>query len=124
MPTPSARAPRASWRPRTFPRSARLEELRRLAFSNIGQCFDAQGDLLPLAEMTAEARACVASVKVVTRQAPAGEGAMVTVADLKLWDKMRALEFAGDLLGLLKKQVEHSGEIDLVARLRAVRAIT
>jgi len=34
---------------------------------------------------------------------------------------VRALELVATYLGLLKKQVEHSGEIDLVARLRAAR---
>jgi hypothetical protein len=44
-----------------------------------------------------------------------------TVYDLKLRANSRALELAATYLGLLKKQVEHSGEIDLVARLRAAR---
>ena len=40
---------------------------------------------------------------------------------MKLWDKLRALELAAQHLGLLKHLVEHSGGVDLVARLRAVR---
>ena len=87
---------------------------------DVGQCFDGQGHPLPLAAMSAEARACVASVKVVTRARAVGD-AVVTVADVKLWDKMRALELLATYLGLLKKQVEHSGGIDLVARLQAAR---
>ena len=59
---------------------------------------------------------------VVTRQAPAGDGSVVTVSEVKLWDKVRALELAATYLGLLKKQVEHSGEIDLVKRLQAAKA--
>ena len=98
-----------------------LEELRRLAFSDIGQCFDAQGNLLPMAAMSPEARACLASVKVVTRHAPAADGSVITVADVKLWDKIRALELVATYLGLLKKQIEHFGGIDLVARLQAAR---
>ncbi len=72
-------------------------------------------------EAAPEAHSAVASVKVVTRQAPAGDGSVVTVSDVKLWHKLRALELAATHLGLLKKKVEHSGEIDLVARLRAAR---
>jgi hypothetical protein len=45
-----------------------------------------------------------------------------TVSDVKLWDKIRALELAATHLGLLKKKVEHSGEIDLVKRLQARQA--
>ena len=40
---------------------------------------------------------------------------------MKLWDKIRALELAANYLGLLKQKVEHSGAVDLVARLRAAR---
>jgi hypothetical protein len=58
---------------------------------------------------------------VVTRHAPAGDGRVDTVYEVKLWDKLRALKLAATHLGLLKKKVEHSGEIDLVARLRAAR---
>ena len=52
-----------------------------------------------MGEMSAEARACVASAKVVTRQARAGDAAVVTVADVKLWDKTRALELVATYLG-------------------------
>ena len=41
----------------------KLEELRRIAFSDPAGCFDAAGNLLPLAEMRPEARAAVASVR-------------------------------------------------------------
>ena len=46
-------------------------------------------------------------------------GPVVTIADVKLCDKCRALELAATYLGLLKKQVERSGGIDLVKRLQA-----
>jgi hypothetical protein len=42
-----------------------LDELRRIAFADLAGCFDAAGNLLPLADMSPEARAAVASVKVV-----------------------------------------------------------
>jgi hypothetical protein len=71
--------------------------------------------------MSPEARACLASVKVVTRQAAVGDGAAVAVTDVKLWGKIRALELLATYFGLLKNQVEHSGEVDLVQRLRAAR---
>ncbi len=67
-----------------------------------------------------EAHSEVASVKIVQRTSPAG-GGPVAVADVKLRDKIRALELAATYLGLLKKKVEHTGEIDLVTRLRAAR---
>jgi hypothetical protein len=42
---------------------------------------------------------------------------VVSVYDVKLWDKVRALELAATYLVLLKKKVELSGEIDLEKRL-------
>jgi hypothetical protein len=54
----------------------------------------------------------------VTRHARAGDDLMETVYEMKLWDNSRALELAATYLRLLKKKVEHLGEIDLVARLR------
>ena len=50
----------------------------------------------------------MASESVVTRHSRAGDGLMETVSEVKLWDKMRALELAATQLGLMKKKVEHS----------------
>ena len=36
-----------------------IEELRRLAYSDIGQCGDAHGNLLPMTAMSPEARTAV-----------------------------------------------------------------
>jgi hypothetical protein len=41
----------------------------------------------------------------VARRAPAGDGRVDTVYEVKLWDKIRALELAAAHLGLLKKKV-------------------
>ncbi len=96
-----------------------LEEVRRIALFDIRTLFDATRKLLPITGWPVEARSAVAAVKVVTRPIVTGETVADVVYEVKLWDKMRALEFAANHLGLLKHKVEHSGEIDLVARLRA-----
>ena len=97
------------------------EAIRRIALSDSGALLDNEDKPLPVHDRPLEAHAAVASLKVVTRHAPAGDVSVVTVSEVKLWDKIRALELAATYLGLLKKQVEHSGEINLVKRLQAAR---
>ena len=89
-----------------------LEEVRRIALFDIATLFDHEGHLLPVSEWPPEAHSAVASVKVVQRHSRAGDGLMETAYEVKLWDKIRALELLATHLGLLKKKVEHSGEVD------------
>jgi len=98
-----------------------LEEIGHIALFDIATVFDSQGHPLPVTDWPPEAHSAVASVKVVQRHSRAGDGLMETVYEVKLWDKIRALEMAATYVGLLKKKVEHSGEIDLVKRLQAAR---
>ena len=72
-----------------------LEELRRLAFSNIAHCFDPAGNLLPIQALPAEVRSAVASVKVIKRNLTTGDG-VVSVNELHFHDLRR--EFACRLL--------------------------
>ncbi len=98
-----------------------LEKVRRIALIDIATLFDSRGHPLPVTDWPPEAHAAVASVKVVQRKSPGCDEPVITVHEVRLWDKMRALELAATHLGLLKKQVEHSGGIDLVKRLQAAR---
>ena len=56
-----------------------VEELRRVAFSDLGACFDTNGNLRPLQDLTEEERAPLASIKVVTRPIAGGEKGEVEV---------------------------------------------
>lgn len=98
-----------------------LEELRRIAFSDPAGCFDAHGNLLPIAEMRPEARAAVASVTVVRRNLASGDGCVDEVHQVRFWDKLRALEALAKHFGLLVERVEVSGSVDLVGRPQAAR---
>jgi hypothetical protein len=86
-----------------------------------GTCFDATGNLLPLADMPAETRAAVASVRVVKRHLTSGDGRADEVHEIRFWDKMRALEDLAKHFGLLAERIEHIGSVDLVHRLQAAR---
>jgi phage terminase small subunit len=51
-----------------------LEEVRRIALFDIATLFDHAGQLRPVTDWPLEAHSAVASVKVVTRRAPVGDG--------------------------------------------------
>jgi phage terminase small subunit len=90
---------------------ATLEEIRRLAFSDIGQVFDAQGRLKPLDELLPAVRACMASVKATKKHLSVGGDTHEDVVEVRLWDKLRALEMLAKHYALLTERVAHEGEI-------------
>jgi hypothetical protein len=69
-----------------------LEEIRRLAMSDITNCFDDEGRLLNLKYLPEDMRAAIASVKL-------NENGKII--DLKLWPKPHALHLAATHLRLL-----------------------
>jgi hypothetical protein len=88
-----------------------LEELQRIAFFDPAGCFDAAGNLLPLAEMPPDVRAAVASVKVVKRNLTEGDARVDEVYEVTFCDKVRALEQLAEHFGLLVERVEHQGSV-------------
>jgi phage terminase small subunit len=85
-----------------------LEELRRVVFADIGNYFDADGNLIAMHLLTPEQRSALASVEVVVKNVSAGDGKVDYVHKIKLWDKMRAQEMALKYHGLLKENVNHT----------------
>lgn len=90
-----------------------LEEMRRLAFSDIRKLFDASGNLRPIHELDDETAACLASLEVVKKNLAAGDGKTDTVHKLKVWDKTRSLEMLAKHFGLLEDKVAHSGHLTI-----------
>jgi len=90
-----------------------LEELRRLAFSDVGVLFDESGKLKPIHSMTKEERSAIAGLEVIVKNAEAGDGHTDTVHKVKVWDKVRALESLAKHFGLLTEKVEHSGGLEI-----------
>jgi hypothetical protein len=97
-----------------------LEELRRVAFSDPSGCFDAEGNLLPLADMP-PARAAVASVKVVKRKLKAGDWRADEVHEVRFRDTSRSLEQLAKHFGLFVERIEPQVSVDLVGRMQAAR---
>lgn len=86
-----------------------MEEVRRIAFSDIRAIFDADGNLRPLHTLSAEEAAAIASVEVVIKNAKAGDGQTDTVHKIRAWDKLQGLEIACKRLGLLKESIDITG---------------
>ena len=90
-----------------------LEEMRRLALSDVRGLFDQDGNLRPIHTLTPEQAAAIASLEVVKKNVAAGDGHVDTIHKVKVWDKTRALEMLAKHFGLLVEKLEHSGSIAL-----------
>ena len=90
-----------------------LEELRRLAFSDLRGLFDEAGNLVPIHKLTDEQAASLASVEVIIKNAKAGDNQTDTVHKIRVWDKPKALEMLAKRFGLLIERVQHEGGVEL-----------
>jgi len=94
-----------------------LEEMRRLAFSNVRSLFDDRGNLRPIQDLTEEEAACIASIEVIIKNAQAGDGHTDTVHRIKVWDKPRTLEMLGKHFALLVERVKLDADEALIEAL-------
>lgn len=90
-----------------------LREAARLAYSDVRQLFDAEGNLLPVHQLPDHIAAAVASIEVVKKNLAAGDGQTDQVHKIKLWDKPKNLEMLFKHLGLLVEKHEHSGGLTI-----------
>lgn len=98
-----------------------LEEIRRLALSNVQDLFDEHGNLKPIHLLTRDQAACIASLEVIKKNAEAGDGHMDIVHKLKVWDKTRVLEMAAKHFRLLADVIRVEDDAGLIDRLVAGR---
>lgn len=109
---------------------ARVEqEIRRLALMDPLDLFErtAKGrrtfTLREIAGMDADTRACISSIKVRTENLTAGDDSQDTTVEIKLWDKVRALEMCAKHFKWIEdKTTLQLNVTDLEDRLRAGRA--
>ena len=71
--------------------------LRAVAFSNVGDLFDADGKLISVQHLPPHVQAAISSLKV--RATPDDE----TVVEARLWDKVGALTVMARHLGLFER---------------------
>lgn len=98
-----------------------LEELRRLAFSDVRSLFDDKGNLRPLHTLTAEQAACIGGVEVVIKNAKAGDNQTDTVHKIKIWDKPRSVEMLAKHFALLTEVVRVDEDASRIEKLMAGR---
>lgn len=87
--------------------------MRRLAFSDVRDLFDAQGNLRPIHTLTPEQSACIAGLEVIIKNAEAGDGKTDKVHKVKVWDKPKVLDMLGKHFGLLIEHVNHQGNLKI-----------
>lgn len=85
-----------------------VRELARVAFVNPSDVIDMDSATLKT-DATDDDTAAVASVKVKTIPTADGQG---VEREIKMADKLKALELLGKHLGMFTEKVEHSGSID------------
>lgn len=87
-----------------------LEETARIAFSDLRQIFDDNGNLRPIKDLPAGVAACISSVEVVTKRIPGTDPVEVEyVSKIKFWDKVSTLGLLGKHLRLFSDRIEHTG---------------
>ena len=71
-----------------------VRENSYVAFSDLGECFDREGNVLPIEEMPESARRAVSSMKVTRKynRNKDGESELEVTREIKLWSKPQALE--------------------------------
>ena len=90
-----------------------LEELGRVAFSDIRDLFDDAGNLKPLSDLDKDTAATVAGVQVTSKKGKLkknGKPSMQYTHRVRQWDKMAALEKLAKHLGMYK---EEASQVDI-----------
>ncbi len=79
------------------------EELARMAYLDIGECYKEDGSPLPLDEMPEDARRALTAVKTITRESKDEDGEVVSttrLVDVVAASKLQALKQLADLKGI------------------------
>jgi hypothetical protein len=88
-----------------------MREVASVAYQDIRELFDEEGNLLPVKSWPAHVAASIATVEVMKRNLVAGDGKQDIVLSPRPWSKEKALEMLGKFHGKLKEKVEHSGGV-------------
>lgn len=88
-----------------------IQERCRIAFADIADVMDAEGNILPLAAIPEDARAAIAELKETEFLGQDGEPS--TARKVRFWSKNEALTALEKISGLVKDRVEHSGHVDV-----------
>lgn len=90
-----------------------MREVAAIAYQDLRELFDAEGNLLPLKDWPDSAAVTIATVEVMKRNLVAGDGKQDVVLSPRPWSKEKALEMLGKFHGKLKEQVQHTGGMEI-----------
>lgn len=90
-----------------------MREAGRLAYSDIRQLFDGDGNFLPISQWPDDIARAVSSVEVVKKNVAAGDGKIDDVLKVRLWDKTGRLQDLMKHHGQLTEKVQHSGALEI-----------
>lgn len=91
-----------------------LKEIAKMAFCNVRDVFDENGNLRPIHDLPETVTASISSVKVKTFTLPGAQGAEVEhVTEVKLWDKGANLERLGKHLKIFTDNLNVSGSMNI-----------
>jgi phage terminase small subunit len=82
-----------------------LREAGRLAYSDIRELFDADGNFLPIKQWPDDIARAVSSVEVVKKNVTTGDGKVDDVLKVRLWDKPGKLQDLMKHHGQLKETI-------------------
>ncbi len=97
-------------------------EIARVGVSDIGVLFDESSKLRPVKDLPPDARAAVASIKTLKTNVVSGDGQQEETREVKLWDKLSALNLLAKHFGLVTDKVELSVAEPLLAKLDQIKA--
>lgn len=83
-----------------------LEELRRVAMSDLASYYNVDGSFVPFDHLTQDQRSALASCETIIKNAQAGDGVVDTVLKIKLHDKLKALELLAKHFHLVDETVK------------------
>ena len=87
-----------------------IQELAKIAFSDIKNIFDPQtGNLRPVDKMDSDSTAAIAGITIDENKL--GTKIFSTTKKIRMYDKIRALERLGQHLGMFKEKTEGAEEI-------------
>lgn len=91
-----------------------LEELGKIAFSDISQIFNEDGTVKNFEDIPAEVRAMIAGIDTDELNEGFGKDREVVgqTRKVRFWDKVRALELIGKKFKMFTDKHEHSGSVD------------
>lgn len=84
-------------------------ELSSLSQSDLGQFFDHAGKFLPIADIPPALRRCISSIKVTKKNLTSGDGKQEDIIEIKLWDKLKAIEMVAKHQGYLIERQQVTG---------------